>query len=341
MTLTKVAKQIFDNVTQGSAFFDMLIKSPNGFKTVSSLGDRASIPILHTLADMHVFSGADELQTAQPDTHTRAFYDWRSAAIPITITGEDQDKNSGEEALFNLLDERFTVAKLTAPELFNKRLLQGDANNDDANSLATAWIDPTLGRSFIDPLFKFLKLAPATGVVGAIDPALTGNSYWQNGVSDMAADSTFAAQDTALDLAWITAKRSPLGPPNMHLVDENTFIWYKKVRRSFFQENQFTRIDIPWENVAFHGAPVIPDQFMPNVSDDDTVLAATEGSWAMLNTHTFQLQVKADKNFSVMGPLQPTKQEATIWYLIWRGAFVCGNRRKNHVLHGIDITVAS
>ncbi len=341
LTLTKVVKQIFDNVSQGSAFFDTLLKSPNGFKLIDSLGDRASIPILHTLADMHVFSGADELQTAQPDTHTRAFYDWTSAAIPITITGEDRDKNSGEEALFNLLEERFTVAKLTAPELFNKRLLQGDANNSDSNSLSTPWVDPTLGRSFIDPIFKFVKLDPTTGVVGGIDPAATGNSFWQSLVADMAADSTFAAQDDQLDLTWIQCLRGPLGAPNIHLMDEATFRWYKKLRRSYFQETQFSRIDVPWENVAFHGAPAIPEQFMPNISDDDTVLADTEGSCAMLNTNTFQLQVNKDKNFSVMGPLQPATQEATIWYLIWRGAFLCGNRRKNAVLHGIDTTVAS
>jgi hypothetical protein len=244
--------------------------------------------------------------------------------------------------LFNLLDERFTVANLTAPELFNRRLLRGDADNDDANSLVTPWTDPTRGRAFIVPLYGIVSKA-TNNTIGSIDPTAAGNSYWQNLVKDMVGVATYDAQDKALDFEWMRCIRGPaaLGGPNLHLVDENVMVWYKAMRRVKFRETVFTRIDVPWENVAFHGSPVVADQFQPNVKDDDTVQAATEGTWAMLNTRTFQIQVKKNKNFSVYGPLQPARQEATIWYLIWRGALLCGNRKKNCVLHTIDTTVVA
>lgn len=340
LTLERQAKKVWDNVTQGSAFFDLLKRREDGYVAIDSLGERARMPVSHTLPAMQVFDGADELRTTQPDTHTNAFYDWREAAVPVTVTGKERNQNKGEHQIMNLVRERFNLANSAASESFNKYLLRGDVENSDANSLVTPFTDTGTGRVFIDPLFKIVAKAPSTGVVGAIDPAGSGNSFWQNLILD-GGGASWAAFDKNIDFQHMRCSRGPHGPPDVHICDENVLVYYKLIRRQVYRETNFRRIDIPWENIAFHGAPLVADQFMPNVEDNDSVVEAAKGTWVMLNTKTFQIQYLASENFSVDGPIRPPRQKATIWYLMWSGALVCGNRRKNNVIFNIDTTVTS
>lgn len=337
LTLENISSKIFDNISEGAVFYMMLQRQEGGYKSLDSLGERARIPVLHTLNSMQVYDGADELKTDQPDTHTNAFYDWRAATVNVTITGMDEAKNMGEHALFGLLEERFSVANISAQENFNKFSLQGDAIN--GNTVNTAYVDPDTTRSFVDPLFKIISKT-GTNTVGSIDPTATGNSWWQNLFKDSTA-TTYATFDDEIELLHLQASRGPLGRPNLHLVDENVFIFYKRVRRAAYRETDFTRIDIPFENVAFHGAPVVPDQHVPDVNGDDLVLDAAAGTWAMLNTRTFQIQYLSSQNFAPTDPIVMPRQDATLWYLRWKGALVCGNRKKNALLFGLNTAIAS
>ena len=328
-----------DQILTANAFFNALRARPGGYKVLGSLGERARIPLRYALGTPDSYGDYDALKNNPYDGLTTAFYDWRQASDAAQISGMEEAKNSGEEAVLNLLEEKKDQVMAGMREWFAKCVLQGQGVNA-GSSLTTAYTSPNNGSVFIDPMFVLVKYDPTTStVIGNINQSTY--SWWQNKYKDSDATGSFAIFFSELDEMWMDCGKGPGGKPDLHICDENVFRLYLKALRSFHENPSYRAADIPFENVAFHGMPLVWDEFMPDVAGGSTTLDTASGTWVMLNTGTFQLHAHAGTNFTPTPFVTPTNQDARVSHIMWKGALVCSARRKNGVIGDIVTTVTS
>jgi hypothetical protein len=334
-TLFNYRKTLEDNISKANALMFTLMKSESGYKKVTSIGDRAQIPLMYELGQADSYSGYDQLDTTPMDGITAAFFDWRQAAVPISISRLEERKNSGEAQIIALLEGKTKQAELGLQEFFNKRLLIGAGGS----SIASAYTSAMNGSSFIDPLPKLIAYDPTASVaVGNINQLTF--SWWRNYTKNDTS-TTYAGFLKNLRQLRMKARRGPGGAPDLHLVDEDVYTLYESALAAAHQNPSYQTADIPFDNIAFYKKPVVADEFVPDVLAGSETQSTTSGSWFMANTQFFQIQVDSETDFITTPFVRPENQDAKTAQILWLGAALVSNRRKQAVMGGIDTTIAS
>ena len=107
------------------------------------------------------------------------------------------------------------------------------------------------------------------------------------------------------------------------------------------QNPSYQKADIPFENVAFYGKPVVHDEIVPDVFTGSETVLATAGTWFMINSQFFKIKAHADTNFAPTPFQKPENQDAKVSHILWLGGIGISNRRKHGVMGDIDTTIAS
>lgn len=173
-TLRNRTGQLADNVTKNNALLYKLQKRGN-MKKVS--GGRTIVQELEYAenATYKRYSGYETLNIAPSDVFTAAEFDYKQAAVAVSISGLEQLQNSGKEAIIDLLTARIKNADKT---MMNN--IAGDVYSDGTAD----------GGKQIGGLQLLVSKTPTTGTVGGIDRA--NWAFWRNRatVSGTAADAT-------------------------------------------------------------------------------------------------------------------------------------------------------
>ena len=114
-------KKLFDNIFDSNP---LLVKLREGgsYKSTSG-GTQIYVPLNYaTTTASGWYSGADTLSTTDNDNITSAAYDWKSLYAGVSITEEDEMKNSGEAAQLNLLKSKMQIAEKTLKDLLGTGL---------------------------------------------------------------------------------------------------------------------------------------------------------------------------------------------------------------------------
>jgi len=105
--MPKMADNIFDsNPTLKK------LKDGGSYKSVSG-GVTIDTPLNYAIATNGWYQGADTLSTVDVDNITSASYAWKSLFAGVTISEEDELKNSGDAAALNLLKSKMQIAEKT------------------------------------------------------------------------------------------------------------------------------------------------------------------------------------------------------------------------------------
>lgn len=333
-TLFNYRRTIEDNISKVNAFmFYLMKKTENGYKTVSSIGDRMQVPLMYELGQADSYSGYDVLDVTPMDGITSAFWEWRQAAVPIAISGIEKKKNKGEAKIISLLESKTKQAEMGIQEFFNYRLLCGAGGS----SITSPYTSTINGSSFVDPLPLLVAADPTTStVVGNINQS--NHSWWRNQIKDSAATTFKGFLKEARQLRLL-ASRGPGGGPDLHLVQEDTYTLYEMALAESHRNPSYQRADIPFDNIMFYGKPVTHDERMPDWKNGTET--QTKGSWLMLNMSFFQIQVEEDTNFAPTTFQKPENQDAEVAHIMWLGGVGVSNRRKHGVLFDIDNTISS
>lgn len=335
-TLFNYHRTLMDNISKSNAVLNMLMK--NGFyETLTDIGDRAQIPLMYALGLPHFYSGHDELDTTPMEGITSAFFDWRQLSVSISISGEEELKNSGEAKIISLLDAKIKQAEMGAMDLMDRVIMQGNGPNTAAQ-IDVAYVDPVTGRSGVDPLPKLVDFTPAVGAVGGIDPSV--ETWWQNQTTTDAS-ATYAALLKSMDNMYNKCSKGPGGGPDYHLTDQHSFEVYMAALRNQNRYVEYTKADIPFTNVAFRSGPIAWDEYTPDAATPTIVQSAAKGTWYMLNSKFFKMKVHASRNFNQTKFREPTRQDAKVAFIYWFGALMISNRRKHGVIGDIDTAIAS
>lgn len=334
-TLFNLQKMIEDEISTTNAFLFMIMKKKKTYESVSSLGDRISIPLMYALAQADSYSGYDTLSVDPTDGITTAFYDWRQASVPVVISGLEEKKNQGEAQIADLMDAKVKQATLGIQDMFGRALLQGQGANGGA--INTARISPLNGSAFVDPLFALIAKDPtAAATIGNIPQAT--NSWWRNQVFDSAA-TTYAGFLKELRNLNNKCSKGPGGSPDFHICDQATYELYEAALAAAHRNPSYQKADIPFDNIGFKGNPVTWDEFVPDVTNNSAVF--TKGSWGMLNLKYWGIKYHKGTNFASTPFQKPINQDAKVSQIMWLGAAYVSNRRKQGVCFDIDTAIAS
>jgi hypothetical protein len=179
-TLRNRSGELADNYTKNNALLNRLKKRG---KVKPADGGRT---LVHELAyaengTFKRYSGYEAVNIAPSDVFSAAEYDWKQAAVAVTISGFEQLINSGAEQVLDLLEERITNAAETL------------TNNIALDCYSDGTAD---GGRQIGGLQLLVASNPTTGVVGGFDRSTAAAAFWRNKKFSAVTDGGAAASVT-------------------------------------------------------------------------------------------------------------------------------------------------
>lgn len=315
-TLRNRTKKLADNVTENNAILLRLSKRGK-VKPVS--GGRTIVQELEYAENSTYkrYSGYDTLNISPSDVFTAAEFEFKQAAVAISISGLEQLQNSGENAIIDLLESRIGNAERTM------------RNNISADMYSDGTAD---GGKQIGGLQLLVADDPTTGTVGGIDRATW--TFWQNikfdATTDGSAAATAANIQSYMNRVAIQLVRGTDGP-DLAIADNNYYRLYLESLQAI------QRITDPASDMAAAGFSTLKYYGMGKAVD--VVLDGGFGGNAptnhmyFLNTEYIHFRPHSDRNFS---PLDPDRfsvnQDAMVKLIGWAGNMTVSNSRLQGIL---------
>jgi hypothetical protein len=175
-----VMKKLHDNIFDSNPLLKKL-KEGGSYKSVSG-GVTIDEPLNYAAATSGWYSGADTLSTTDVENITAASYAWRSLFAGVTISEEDELKNSGDSAVLNLLKSKMQIAEKSLKDDLGTGLFS----------------DGTTAKSIVG----LRDIVAADQTVGGISQST--NSWWQGQTDTTTTTTTISAmnavfQDCSID----------------------------------------------------------------------------------------------------------------------------------------------
>ena len=172
-TLKNYRDQLTDNVFTDRVLTHYLM-SKNRIRMVNG-GNTIVEPLIYGQnSTVSSYTGYDTISLTAQTGITAAEFQWKQYAASIAISGIEEAKNNGEQAIINLLEAKIMQAEESMREGFNA-MFYGDGtgnSGEDWNGLG--------------------NIVEASGTVGGINRATVGNEYWQSKENNTAAALTLA-----------------------------------------------------------------------------------------------------------------------------------------------------
>jgi hypothetical protein len=303
-TLKNRRGKLADNVTKNNALLYRL--SESGRKRPVSGGTN----IMEELAyaengTFKRYSGYETLNIAPSDVLTMAEFNWKQAAVVVSISGLEQHMNSGKDAIIDLLESRIKNAEDTM------------ANNiaSDVYSDGTADSGKQIGG------LQLLISDLGTGTVGGIDSSAW--SFWQNQVYDFSNQSVTPGASTiqsAMNQTYLATKR---GSDRVDLIvaDATYFRYYWESLQAIQRVTSDKMAQAGFEALKFMGADVIDDTGLCPANH----MYFINSKYLSYRPHRDVDMVPADQRFS-------TNQDAMVKPIFWMGNMTIANRARQGVI---------
>jgi hypothetical protein len=243
-TLESRTKKLADNVTQNNALLARLNKRGK-VKPVS--GGRVIYQELNYAENQTYkrYSGYEVLNISPSEVFSAAEYDWKQAAVAISISGLEQLQNSGPEQMIDLLESRIENAEQTM------------MNNLSADIYSDGTAD---GGKQIGGLQYLVADTPTSGIVGGINRASW--SFWQNQTYDATTDGGAAASSaniqSYMNTLWLRCSRGT-DKPDLIVADNNYFRYYWESLQAIQRVATADQADAGFQTLKFMGSDVVFD----------------------------------------------------------------------------------
>jgi hypothetical protein len=235
------------------------------------------------------YSGYDLLPVAAQDVISAAEYEFKQAACPVTISGLDMLKNSGKEALIDLMEGRVSVAEATMANL-----VAGGLYSDGSGA----------GGKQLDGLNKAVPVAP--GSYGVVDQT--------------AANLTVDKIQGYFNQMWAKLVRGA-DRPDLIVVDGNVWQVYLA---SLQAQQRFTGTEtgkLGFPTIKYMDADVVLDGGIGGFCPASTAF--------FLNTKYIFLRPHSARNFVPLSPNKryAINQDAEVQIMAWAGNLTCSGRQ--------------
>jgi len=309
-TLRDFQNDFADNVTDKNALLTAL-KDKGGVQLKTG-GESIQRQLAYAEnSTFQYYSGYETLDVSASDTLTSANYDWKQAAVNITISGLERRQNSGEAQIIDLITSRTKVAMMTMANNINVGLYSDGTGSS--------------GKQ-IGGLELIVADDPTTGTVGGIDASV--QTFWRNVSYDATTDGGAAASASNI-IKYMNTVYNQLtrgtDKPNLIVCDQNYYNFYQQALQSI------QRINVSEGNVArmaSSGFAALDYLNVPVVLDND--IAANH--MYFLNTDYLFFDIHEDANFTPGDMDKPINQDAMVMPILFQGNLTCSNRSLQGVL---------
>ena len=249
------------------------------------------------------YSGYETLDVSPSDVLSAAVFEYKQLAGNVTISGLEQVKNSGEQAIINLLEARINVLE--------KSMM---------NSLSTSIYSDGTGSSGKEVGGLQLIVADAgTGTVGGINSSTY--TFWQN-VQTTATSSAFSTSNVQADMnnIYLQLVRGA-DSPDLVMAGTNA---YKAFLGSLQAIQRITSDDLAnsgFTSVQYLNSDVVFDS------------SCNTDRMYFLNTDYLRLEVAASRDFVPGEAKMSVNQDAMVTPMFWSGNLTCSNRALQGVIH--------
>jgi hypothetical protein len=309
-TLRDFQNDFADNVTDKNALLTAM-KDVGGIKLKTG-GESIQQQLAYAEnSTFQYYSGYETLDVSASDTLTSANYDWKQAAVNITISGLERRQNSGEAQIIDLVTNRTKVAMITMANNINVGLYSDGTGSS--------------GKQ-IGGLQLIVADDPTTGTVGGIDAST--QTFWRNVAYDATTDGGAAASASNI-IKYMNTVYNQLtrgtDKPNLIVADQNYYNFYQQALQSIQRVNVNEGAVAKMASSGFAaldylGVPVVLDNDIPT------------NHMYFLNTNYLEFCVHENANFTPGEMDKPINQDAMVMPILFMGNLTCSNRSLQGVL---------
>ncbi len=291
-TLANYRDQLTDNVFTARPLTYFL--QDKGRIRMLNGGTKIVEPLIYgTNSTVASYSGYDSLSLTPQSGITAAEYDWKQYAASISISGIEEAKNNGEQEIINLLEAKIMQAEESMREGFNQMFFADGTGNGgkDWNGLG--------------------NLVEASGTVGGINRATSGNEYWRSYEENTAGALTLAQMATAYNSVSVGNDH-----PDMILTTQTLFEKYESLLTPQLRFTDTRTADAGFQNLLYKAAPVVYD------------VHCTAGVVYFLNSKYLTLVGHSGKWFAQTQFVSPEDVDARYALILCYGNLTCRNAKK-------------
>ena len=232
-TLQNYRPTLVDNIFTARVLLDHL--NSKGRVLVEEGGSSIVEPLVYAQNDTTgSYSGYDAIDLTPQEGISAAEYNWKQMASSIAISGIEEAKNRGTEAIIKLLNAKIMQAEESIKEDLNN-MLYGDGTGNgskDFNGLG--------------------NIIDSSGTVGGIDSST--NTWWRSTETAVGGALTQAVMATAYN----TASRGN-DHPDMIVTTQTLFEKYESLLTAQVRYQDTTKANSGFQNLMFKQTPVVFD----------------------------------------------------------------------------------
>jgi len=295
ITQNKIIPKMYDNIFDSTPLLSKIMAS--GSYKAQNGGTQIEIPLNYAAGTGGWYSGADTLSTDDVENITNAIYSWKSCYSAITITKEDELKNSGNMAVLSLLASKSEIAKKTIKDKI-------------ATGLYNAGTDAKA-------IVGLRDIVAQDQVVGGIDQS--SYSWWQAQIST----------DTTLTLSGMNSlfQDCSLDGEQPGLI-VGTKANYNRYYNLLQPQQRFVNTSSStakggFQSLLFNGSAFLSDTYCPS------------GYIFMLNLSHLHLFYHPERNISLKPFAEPINQELKTARVLWMGAVGSSNNRMHGAMTSV------
>lgn len=321
-TLRSRTGQIADNVTNNNALLTRL-NTKGRIKPVTGGSQILQEISYANNATAMMYSGYQTLDITPTKVIDAATFDFKQAAVGITISGLEMLKNSGKEQVIDLLDARVDVAEDTMSNMISTGLYSDGTN---------------YGGLDITGLRAAVPTSVSSGTYGGFDRSVSSNAFWRNQATTFSGLSLTAGADTiqsAMNNLYLKLVRGT-DQVDLILADNTYFRYYLESLQSITRitDSNSDVGKLGFNNLKYMNADVVLDGGLIAGSNNSGVSYAGVPSSQMyfLNTKYLHYRPHADRNMIVSDERFSVNQDAICKLILWAGNLTGSNMSLQGVL---------
>ena len=301
-TLRNRTGKLADNVSKNNA---LLYRLKQRGRNKPAAGGRTLVQEL-SYAENGTFmwySGYDPLDIAATDVISAAEFDWKQAAVAVTISGLEQLQNSSKEKILDLLESRIEVAEKTMQNQISAACYSDGTGN---------------GGKQIGGLQLLVADAPSSGTVGGINRATW--TFWRNIARDSSVASVTLSATTIQSEMGIVYTQLVRGTdrPDLIITDNNNWLLYLASLQAIQRITNDNLGQAGFTNLKYMDADVVLDGGVGNGCPADHMY--------FLNSDYIHYRPHSDRNMVVMGgERMNTNQDAIVKLIGFAGNMTASN----------------
>lgn len=287
ITHKKIMPKMYDNIFDSNPLLKRIMAG--GQYQSQDGGTSIDIPLNYAQQGASGwYSGTETLDTSDSENISAARYTWKNLYTGITISDEDELKNSGAAGVLKLVGSKAQIAEKTIKDLLGTGLY---SDGTDASSIQ-----------------GLRDIVAADQTVGGIDQS--AYSWWQAQVDSSTTTMTLSALNAVFEDCVIDSEK-----PTVALATRANYNRYYNLLQpqQRFQDSAVAKGG--FQSLMFNGIPFISDSHCP------------ANHVFFINEKHLHLFYHPQRNFSMEPWQKPLNQQLKLCRILWMGTLASSNNR--------------